>query len=115
MRVSPATTTTLPPCHSSTLPHCHPAALPPAGQAGANREVMAFQTWRDFNTLMRRGSGCATDPDPIAQRMAAAASTTGRMAQLHPYNWMRSRAFAPGSELTKRFFAPRPIVLQVEG
>lgn len=37
------------------------------------------------------------------------------MARLAPYNWLRSRALMPGSELARRFFAARPTVLQLGG
>lgn len=37
--------------------------------AGANVEWMAFSTWRDFNALMRRHTGCGLDePSPLQVR-----------------------------------------------
>ncbi|KXZ48428.1 hypothetical protein GPECTOR_28g836 [Gonium pectorale] len=90
---------------------------------GANHEVLGFSTWRDFCALMKRRSGCPPAegrPDPLQERreaaMAASTSTSAwHMARARPYNWLRSRALAPGGEIARRFFAARPTVLQVGG
>ncbi|KAG2437910.1 hypothetical protein HXX76_005526 [Chlamydomonas incerta] len=89
---------------------------------GANLEFLGFSTWRDFCALMKRRSGCdgAGAPDPLQERRDAAARAsssphTASMARLAPYNWLRSRALMPGSELARRFFAARPTVLQLGG
>ncbi|EFJ49218.1 hypothetical protein VOLCADRAFT_90147 [Volvox carteri f. nagariensis] len=88
---------------------------------GANLEVLGLSTWRDFCTLMKRRSGCPAPDgqlDPLQDRRNAAAHASSspaaaQMARLRPYNWLRSRALRPGSEISRRFFAARPTVLQV--
>lgn len=88
----------------------------PYALAGGNREFAAWQAWRDFNALMHRHSGCGhTQPCPLEARRAAAAgaSTSSSTGGHRPHAWMRARTLAPGSHISKRFFAAHPTVLQV--
>eukprot|EP00878_Enallax_costatus_P033380 GHUV01036806.1.p1 GENE.GHUV01036806.1~~GHUV01036806.1.p1 ORF type:complete len:197 (+),score=61.27 GHUV01036806.1:608-1198(+) len=88
--------------------------------AGADLEMAAWKRWRQLGQRLK--DSCSSCPQDTASAAAAsidaasaadtaAASSSGRGAR--QFNPLREAALRPGGPITRRFFAPHPVVLQV--